>query len=141
VSFFTPLNRIQLLVLGFFALVWVSLIAILVFSPDVYMQTLRQIGGENLGVEIPFLIVLSALIAFLMLGVFRRWRWTFWLILIAFFFGVLRLPASALQLLGMVPASGPAWYEALQGGIGAVQFLIAIAMLAGYRKAGVWGDL
>jgi len=40
----------------------------------------------------------------------------------------------------MVPASGPAWYEALQGGIGLVEFLIAIAMLAGYRKAGVWGD-
>jgi hypothetical protein len=76
----------------------------------------------------------------LMPGVFRRWRWTFWLILIAFFFGVLRLPVSALQLLAMVPASGPAWYEALQGGIGTVQFLIAIAMLAGYRKAGVWGD-
>ncbi|HXJ47887.1 MAG TPA: hypothetical protein VNF91_01845 [Candidatus Acidoferrum sp.] len=125
---------------GFLAFAWVTLIAILVLSPDVYMQALRQIGGENLGIEISFLIVLSALIALLILGAFRRWRWTFWLILIAFLFGVFRLPASALQLAGMVPASGPAWYEALQGGIGLVQFLIAIAMLAGYRKAGVWGD-
>ena len=125
---------------GFLVLAWVTLIAILLFSPDVYMQALRQIGGENLGIEISFLIVLSALIALLILGVLRRWRWTFWLILIAFFFGVFRLPATALQLAGMVPASGPAWYEALQGGIGLVQFLIAIAMLAGYRKAGVWGD-
>src|SRR6478672_12392818 len=131
VSFFTLLNRIQLLVLGFFALVWVALIAILVLSPNVYAQALRQ-GGEDLDIETLFLIVLLALIAVLMLGVFRRWQWTFWLILIAFFFGVLRLPASALQLLGMVPASGPAWYEALQGGIGAVQFLIAIAMFVGY---------
>jgi len=139
VSFFTLLNRVQLLVLGFFALVWVALIAILVLSPNVYAQALRQ-GGEDLDIETLFLIVLLALIAVLMLGVFRRWQWTFWLILIAFFFGVLRLPASALQLLGMVPASGPAWYEALQGGIGAVQFLIAIAMFVGYRKAGVWGD-
>jgi hypothetical protein len=140
-SFFTLLNRIQLLVVGFLALAWVTLITILVLSPDVYMQALRQIGGENFGVEIPFLIVLSALIAFLMIGVFRRWRWTFWVILIAFFFGVFRLPASALQLAGLVPPSGPAWYEALQGGIGLVQFLIAIAMLAGYRKAGVWGNI
>jgi len=139
VSFFTLLNRIQMLVLGFFALVWMALIAILVLSPDVYAHALRQ-GGEDVGIETLFLLVLSALIAVLMLGVFRRWQWTFWLILIAFFFGVLRLPASALQLLGMVPASGPAWYEALQGGIGAVQFLIAIAMFVGYRKAGVWGD-
>jgi hypothetical protein len=140
VSFFTVVNRIQLLVLGFFGLVWVTLIAILVLSPDVYALALRQSGGEEFGIETLFLIILSALIAFLMLGVFRRWRWTFWLILIASFFGVLRLPASALQLAGMVPASGPPWYEALQGGIGAVQFLIAVAMVVGYRKAGVWGD-
>ena len=78
--------------------------------------------------------------AVLVVGVFRRWRWTFWLVLIAFLFGVLRLPASALQLAGMMPASAPTWYEALQGVIGVVQFLIAIAMVAGYRKAGVWGE-
>ena len=30
--------------------------------------------------------------------------------------------------------------EALQGAIGLVQFVIAIAMFAGYRKAGVWGE-
>ena len=40
----------------------------------------------------------------------------------------------------MMPASGPIWYEALQGVIGVVQFLIAIAMFVGYRKAGVWGE-
>jgi len=62
------------------------------------------------------------------------------LISVAFFFGVLRLPASALELAGIVPASGPVWYEAVQGGVGVVQFLIATTMLAGYRKAGVWGD-
>jgi len=127
-------------VVGFLAVAWVTLIAILVLSPDIYMQALRQIGGENPGVEASFLIVLSALIAFLVLGVFRRWRWTFWLISVAFFFGVLRLPASALELAGIVPASGPVWYEAVQGGVGVVQFLIATTMLAGYRKAGVWGD-
>ena len=125
---------------GFLAFAWVTLIAILVLSPDIYMQALRQIGGENPGVEASFLIVLSALIAFLVLGVFRRWRWTFWLISVAFFFGVFRLPASALELAGIVPASGPVWYEAVQGGVGVVQFLIATMMLAGYRKAGVWGD-
>ena len=40
----------------------------------------------------------------------------------------------------MIPASGPSWYEALQGVIGVVQFLIAIAMFVGYRKSGLWGD-
>jgi hypothetical protein len=139
-SFPTVLNRTQLLVLGFFALVWIALVGILIFSPDVYTQTLRQVGGDSRTLEASFLIAISALIALLVVGVFRRWRWTFWLILVAFFFGVLRLAASALQLAGMMPAGGPTWYEAMQGAIGVVQFLIALSMFAGYRKAGVWGD-
>jgi len=129
-----------LLVVGFFVLVWIALVAILVLSPDVYTETLRKVGGDSRAIEASFLIALSALIALLAVGVFRRWRWTFWLVLIAFFFSVLRLPASALQIAGMIPASGPPWYEALQGVIGAVQLLIAIAMFAGYRKAGIWGE-
>ena len=135
----TALNRTQVLVIGFFGLVWAALVAILVLSPEVYTQTLRQVGGDSRLIEASFLIALSAFIALLVVGVYRRWRWTFWLILVAFFVGVLRLPAPALQLAEIVPASGPTWYEALQGAIGVVQFLIALAMLAGYRKAGVWG--
>jgi len=121
-------------------LVWIALVPILVLSPEVYTQTLRKVGGDSLAIEGSFLIAISALISFLVVGVFRRWQWTFWLVLIAFFFGVLRLPASALQLARMIPPSGPTWYEVLQGVIGVVQFLIAIAMFAGYRKAGVWGE-
>jgi hypothetical protein len=135
----TILNRTQLLVVGFFGLVWIALIAVLVLSPEVYAQTLRGVGGDSLAIQAAFVITLSALIAFLVIGVVRRWQWTFWLVLIAFFFGVLRLPVSALQLAGIMPASGPTWYEALQGVIGLVQFLIAIAMVAGCRKAGIWG--
>jgi len=125
---------------GFFVFVWIALVTILVFSPEVYAETVRQVGGGSFAIELSFLIALSALIALLVVGVFRRWRWTFWLVFIAFAFGVLRLPASALELAGMLAASGPTWYVALQGLIGVVQFLIAIAMLAGYRKGGVWGD-
>jgi hypothetical protein len=60
-------------------------------------------------------------------------------VLIAFFFGGLRVPASTLQIAAIIPASGPTWYEVLQAVIGAGQFVIAIAMFVGYRKAGVWG--
>lgn len=125
---------------GFFALVWIALVAILALSPEVYTQTLRGIGGDRLLVGASFLGALSVLIVLLIVGVFRRWRWTFWLVLIAFFFGVLRVPASVLELAGIIQASGPAWYELLQGVIGVIQFLTAIAMFVGYRKSGVWGE-
>ncbi len=53
--------------------------------------------------------------------------------------GVLRVPASALELAGVLPASGPVWYVLVQAAIGLVQFAIGLAMLSGLRSAGVWG--
>lgn len=129
-----------MLVIGFFVLVWIALVAILVLSPEIYTQTLRQVRGNVRAIEASFLIALSAVITLLVLGVARRWQWIFWLVLVVFFFGALRLPASVLQIAGILPASGPTWYEALQGAIGVIQLLIAGAMFRGYRKAGVWGE-
>ena len=45
----------------------------------------------------------------------------------------------AVQLFGIVPAQGPTWYVVLQAVVGLIQFFIALAMLAVYRKAGAWG--
>ncbi len=136
----STLNRTQSLVLVFFFCVWIGLVAILVFSPDVYSQTLKSAPGDVRVVEVLFLAALSTFLVLLGVGVLRRWRWTFWLILIAFLFGIVRVPVTVLQLVGLLPAAGPAWYETLQGTIGVAQFAIALAMLAGYRKAGAWAD-
>ena len=69
----------------------------------------------------------------------RRWRWTFWLVLVAFLFGVLRVPVAILQLTEVLNADGPTWYVAFQGLLGALQFAIGLAMVGGYRRAGIWG--
>jgi hypothetical protein len=69
----------------------------------------------------------------------RRWRWTFWLILVAFLFGVLRVPVAVLQLTGVLAADTPVWYVLYQGLLGVAQFGIALAMMVGYRRAGLWG--
>jgi hypothetical protein len=82
-SLSTILKRTQLLVVGFFVLVWIALVAILVLAPEIYSQNLSEDGGDSLAIGATFLIALSLLIAFLVVGVFRRWRWTFWLVLIA----------------------------------------------------------
>jgi hypothetical protein len=75
----------------------------------------------------------------LSVGVLGRWRWAFWLILVAFLSGVLRVPVAILQLTGVLSAIAPAWYVVFQGLIGVAQLAIGLVMLAGYRRSGVWG--
>jgi hypothetical protein len=132
------LNRTQAVVLGFTLLAWLSVLSILVAAPEVLDGALGLPAG-NRPAEIAFLVALSAFLALLAIGVVRRWRWIFWLILVAFLAGLLRLPASVLELTGILPSTGPTWYTLLQGAIGLVQFAIGLGMLVGFRKAGVWG--
>jgi hypothetical protein len=132
-------NRTQRLVLGFFLAVWVALVAILLIAPQIYNNTLMVGSGADALASLALLLAISVLVGILAVGVVRRWRWTFWLILVAFLFGLVRVIATALQAVNLLPAGGPAWYLVFQAIIGAVQFLIALEMIAGYRKAGVWG--
>ena len=131
-------NRTQALVLGFFLMAWVSLVVILVAAPEVYDQALRLPGAGGVA-EIAFLAALTGFITLLAVGVVRRWRWLFWLIMVAFLAGVLRVPVAILQLTGTLAAGTPTWYVTFQGLIGLVQLAIGLAMLAGYRRSGVWG--
>jgi hypothetical protein len=132
------LNRTQALVLGFFVLAVTSLLVILVVAPEVYDQAL-SLPSDSRAAQVAFLAALVGFIALLSVGVVRRWRWTFWLILVAFVAGVLRVPVAILQLTGALAAPGPAWYIVFQGLLGVVQFAIGLVMVADYRRAGVWG--
>jgi hypothetical protein len=134
------INRVQALVLGFLLMAWISLVVILVAAPEVYERRLRSLPGAQRVVEILFVVALTAFIVLLSIGVLRRSRWTFWLILIAFLFGVLRIPVAVLQISGQMRPDGPLWYVILQGVIGLVQVLIALAMILGYRRSDVWGS-
>ena len=132
-------NRTQALVLGFLVVALSSLLVILVVAPDVYDQALRLPDGSAVA-EVTFLVGLTAFLGLLAVGVLRRWRWIFWLIMVAFLAGVLRVPVAILQLTGVLAADVPAWYVAFQGIIGLAQVAIGLAMLAGYRRSGVWGS-
>ncbi len=132
------INRTQTLVLGFFFVVLASVVAIRVAAPEVYDQALRLPSGDRRW-ETAFLAALAAFIVLLAVGVFRRWRWTFWLITVAFLAGVLRVPVAVLQLTGFLAADAPTWYLLFQAFLGLVQFAIGLVMVAGYRRAGVWG--
>ena len=135
------INRTKGLVLALFAAYWLIVVVVLVTARDVYDQQFPvKLKGDLLPAEIGVLLVLTALFGVLSTGIIRNWRWTFWLILVAFMAGILRAPISALQLTEAVPAQGPAWFLVLQVVVGLVQFVIGLAMLAGYRKAGIWGE-
>jgi hypothetical protein len=131
-------NRTQALVLGFFGVALVSLLVLLVAAPEVYDQAPRLPDSSGVA-EVAFLAVLTGFLGLLTVGVLRRWRWIFWLVLVAFLAGVLRVPVAVLQLTGVLPADVPAWYVTFQGVIGLAQLAIGLAMLAGYRRSGVWG--
>ena len=140
------INRTKALVLALFAFYWVAVVAILVAARDVYDEILNQavqIGklpiSNQRPAELSVLLALTALLLVLSAGVIRGWRWTFWLILIAYFAGILHVLTSALQLAGVMPGQGPAWYLLFQAVIGLTQFVVALGMLVGYRRAGVWG--
>jgi hypothetical protein len=136
------MNRTRALILTLFAAYWGAVLVILLAAPAVAAAQLpAPLAGNPRPAEIGAFLALTALFAVLSTGVIRGWRWTFWLILVVFLAGVARVPAAALQLVGILPSQGPAWYIALQGVVGLLQFGIALALLGGYRKAGVWGAL
>jgi hypothetical protein len=82
--------------------------------------------------------VISAFIGVLFAGTVRPGRWTFWLAIVPFLSGVLRVPASILEVAGVVTATGPNWYLLFQAALGPRQFGISLAMLSTGRRAGVW---
>ena len=133
------INRSQGVVLAFLVAAWLLLLGLSAVDPSLYIAVLRPPLPSGSAGEAALLGVLTLLLAVLAFGTVRRWRWTFWLVVVAFAAGALRVPASGLQLAGVLPPTGPVWYEMLQAVIGASQVAISVALFVGYRQRGVWG--
>ena len=132
-----PINRIKAFVLALFAFYWLAVVLILVADRPV----LDQVGGgpiHGLFDDVGAVLVLTALLALLSTGVVRGWRWTFWLILVVFLLGIRTLPVAVLELTGRLPQQGPTWYVLFTVVVGLAQFGIGVAMLAGWRRSGIW---
>jgi len=101
------INRTQGLVLAFFVLAWAGLVVMLAVSPAVRDVTTRRMPGAGASVLIGFLVALLVFLTLLTIAVLRRWRWAFWLILLAFAAGLARVPVAVLQLSGRIEPEGP----------------------------------
>jgi len=125
-------------VLGFFAAALAAAIVIAVVSPEIVAATLGPLGHQSVALP-AFLVLLALFLAGVSYGVVRRWRWTFWLVLVAFLAGALRILATFLEIGGAIPRQAPDWYLILQAGIGMVQLVVGLLLVRGYRKGGIWG--
>jgi hypothetical protein len=120
-----------------------ALFAVVVYvaAPSIYTQALLlepSPADRYPLVATLFLAALMVFISFLIVGVVRHWRWLFWLLLVAFGFSILQIPATILQLLGIVPDPYPAWYSLCRMGVALIEVGIAVWMIQIYRHHGVW---
>ena len=135
------LHRLERVLLAFFLLAALSLLVVYFADPSIYTNTLTLQSTTTDRYPLPATLFLFGILVFitvLMVGVTRHWRWLFWLILIAFGFSILQIPATILQLSGVIPDNFPVWYSLYRMVIALFQALIAVWMVQIYRKYGVW---
>ena len=128
-------------VITFFILAALSLLVVYVADPAIYAQSLALASSPAERYPVPvtlFLVGILAVIALLILGVVRHWRWVFWLMLVAFAGSALQIPITLLQIADVLPSSDPLWYGLFRMGSGVVELALAVWMIHLYRHAGVW---
>ena len=134
-------RRLEGILIAFFLVAVLFLLVVYFANPSIYTNTLMLKASPTDRYPLPvtlFLVAILVFIAVLIFGVLRHWRWLFWLILIAFGFSILEIPATILQLSGVVPSLFPVWYSLSRMGVAIIQVGIAVWMVQIYRQHGVW---
>ena len=135
-------QRLTAAIIAFFVLAGLSALVVYIVDPTVYANVL-MIQSTTVGrYPLPATLFLMALLIFitvLIVGVLRHWRWLFWLLLLANSFSILEVPATILQLNGVITNPYPTWYSLYRMSIAVIQVGIAIWMIRIYYQYGVWG--
>jgi hypothetical protein len=135
-------QRLSAAIIAFFVLAALSALVVYIADPTIYSKVLMLESTTSDRYPLPatlFLVVLLIFITVLIVGVLRHWRWLFWLLLIANSFSILEVPATILQLTGVIPDPYPVWYSLYRMGVAIIQVGIAIWMVRIYFQYGVWG--
>ncbi len=128
-------QRLSAVIIAFFVLAAVSVLAVYLADPTIYTKVLMLESTTADRYPLPGTLFITVLIV----GVLRHWRWLFWLLLVANSFSILEVPATILQLNGVIPNPYPVWYSLYRMSIAVIQVGIAIWMIRIYYQYGVWG--
>ena len=134
--------RLGTVLIAFFVLAAFSIIIVYFVDPSIYAKVLKlepTTTDRYPFASTLFLVAILIFIAILIFGVTKHWRWLFWPLLIANSFSILEVPATILQLTGVVPDPYPTWYSLYRMSIAVIQVGIAIWMVRIYFQYGVWG--
>jgi hypothetical protein len=134
-------HRLEIAMVAYFIFVALSLLVVYLADPAIYAHSLSLTSSSADRYPVPvtlFVVGVFAVIALLIFGVVRHWRWVFWLMLLAFASSALHIPVTLLQITGVLPTADPLWYGLFQMGVVAVELALALWMIHIYRRAGVW---
>jgi hypothetical protein len=134
-------RRLQWMLLAFFLLAVLGLVVASLADPSIYASTLLLTlpsAAHSPAVTVFLLAGIAGLLSLLVVGVLRRWRWVFWLVLVAFGAMLLELPATLLQWAGILPDPFPLWYGLCRVGISLIAVGMSVWMLSIYRHHGAW---
>ncbi len=138
-------GRLERVMLAFFVGCALFAAGVYLIAPSIVTQGLLLSSDPGDRYPLPATLVLIAillLITVVIIGVLRHWQWLFWLVLIAFGFSILGIPATLLQWAGVLPAFPgpfPLWYSVCRMAVALIEEGIAVWMLIMYRRSGVWG--
>ena len=133
--------ELERLLLLFFFLAALSLVGVYVVTPSVYVTKLLLAPSPTDPYPLPVTLFLGSILVFvavIMVGVIQHWRWVFWLLLVAFGCSILELPATLLQLLGLLPGHPPVWYGLSQMCVALLEVGFAVWMSYISQHYGVW---
>lgn len=135
-------QRLSAVIIAFFVLAALSVLVVYFVEPTIFSKVLNFEQNTTDRYPLPstlFLVALLIFITVLIFGVTKHWRWLFWILLIANSFSILEVPATILQLTGVMPDPYPAWYSLYRMSVAVIQVGIAVWMIRIYFQYGVWG--
>jgi hypothetical protein len=136
-------RRLEMVLIAFFVGCVLFIVVVYVVDPSIITQGLMLKPSPTERYPLVATVFMLALLAWIgvgIVGVLRHWRWLFWLLLVAFGASVLQVPATILELVGVVPNPFPVpvWYSLSRMGVAVVEVGIAVWMVWIYRVYGVW---